>query len=73
MNSERKQQALAAWYQLLNEPLIRMDCEDQYDELLKAADEMERLGIINGAEWRHLVREAGLAFANATEGVEGGT
>ncbi len=73
MNSERKQQALAAWYQLLNEPLICMDCEDQYDELLKAADEMERLEIINSTEWRQLVREAGLAFAKATAGVEGGT
>jgi hypothetical protein len=73
MNHDRKQEALAAWYQLLNEPALRMDCEEQYDELLKAADEMEREGIISSAEWRSLVREAGLMFANATEGVGGGT
>ena len=73
MNDDRKQDALAAWYQLLKEPEIRMDCEEQYDELLKAADEMERTGLISGAEWRQLVREAGVAFANATEGVGGGT
>ena len=73
MNSEQKQQALAAWYQLLNEPLIGMECEDQYDDLLKAADEMERLEIINSTEWRQLVREAGMTFATAPEGIEGGT
>lgn len=73
MNDDRKQEALDAWYQLLKEPQIRMDCEEQYDELLKAADEMESTGLINDAEWRRLVREAGLAFANATEGSGGGT
>lgn len=73
MNDERKRQALAAWYQLLKEPEIRMDCEEQYDELLKAADEMEQQGLINGAEWRKLVREAGAAFSIAVEGVGRGT
>ncbi|MCX2901334.1 hypothetical protein [Pseudomonas mandelii] len=73
MNDDRKQQAMAAWYQLLNEPLIRMDCEEQYDELLKAADEMERTGLINSNEWRQLVREAGTAFAQLTEGLGRGT
>lgn len=73
MNHNKKQEALAAWYQLLNEPELRMDCEEHYDELLKAADEMEGDGIITSAEWRKLVREAAAAFANATEGVGGGT
>lgn len=73
MNDDRKQQAMAAWNQLLKEPLIRMDCEEQYDELLKAADEMERAGLITSNEWRQLVREAGTAFAQATEGMGGGT
>ncbi|UWF51414.1 hypothetical protein NYP20_10795 [Pseudomonas sp. N3-W] len=73
MSDDQKQQALAAWYKLLREPEIRMDSEEQYDELLKAADEMERAGLINGVEWRGLVREAGAAFAKAIEGSGGGT
>jgi hypothetical protein len=73
MNDDRKQEALDAWYQLLKEPETRMDAEEQYDELLKAADEMERTGLINGVEWRQLVRAAGVAFSNATEGLGRGT
>ena len=34
---------------------------------------MERAGLINSNEWRQLVREAGLAFAQATEGIGNGT
>lgn len=73
MNDQAKQEALAAWYKLLRHPEIRMDSEEHYDELLKAADEMERTGLINAAEWRVLVREAGVAFANSIQGVGGGT
>ncbi|MHC8285999.1 hypothetical protein ACYZUD_04035 [Pseudomonas sp. XS1P51] len=73
MNDDQRKEALAAWYQLLKEPEIRMDAEEQYDELLKVADEMERQGLISSTEWRGLVREAGVAFANATEGVDRGT
>lgn len=73
MNDDPKQEALAAWYKLLRQPEIRMDSEEHYDELLKAADEMERIGLINGSEWRVLVREAGVAFANSIQGVGGGT
>jgi glycerol dehydrogenase-like iron-containing ADH family enzyme len=73
MNDDQKKQALAAWQKLLNEPEIRMDAEEQYDELLKAADEMERTGLINSSEWRKLVKAAGTSFAKAIEGVGGGT
>ncbi|VVO38187.1 hypothetical protein [Pseudomonas fluorescens] len=73
MNDDQKEQALLAWRKLLEEPAIRMDPEEHYDELLKAADELERTGVINGNEWRKLVKEAGTAFANATEGLGGGT
>ncbi|MHC8362556.1 hypothetical protein ACYZUA_20105 [Pseudomonas sp. LS2P72] len=71
--SDQKSEALAAWYQLLKVPEIRMDAEEQYDALLRAADEMERTGLINSAEWRRLVQEASAAFANATEGLGRGT
>lgn len=73
MTDDLRRDALAAWYKLLAQPEIRMDVEEQYDELLKAADEMERQGLISSAEWRTLVREAGVAFSHATEGVGRGT
>ena len=73
MSDDQKSEALAAWYQLLKVPEIRMDAEEHYDALLKAADEMERTGLINSAEWRRLVQEASAAFANATEGLGRGT
>lgn len=73
MNDDQKKLALAAWYKLLHEPEIRMDVEEQYDELLKAADEMERTGLIGSSEWRKLVKEAATAFAKVIDGVGGGT
>ena len=73
MNEKAKQEALVAWYKLLRQPDLRMDSEEHYDELLKAADDMERAGLINGAEWRVLVREAGVAFAQSIQGIGGGT
>ncbi|MFJ7793736.1 hypothetical protein [Pseudomonas sp. NPDC096950] len=73
MNDDPKQEALAAWYKLLRQPGIRMDSEEHYDELLKAADDMERAGFINASEWRVLVREAGVAFAQSIQGIGGGT
>ncbi|MBK5415505.1 hypothetical protein [Pseudomonas sp. TH31] len=73
MNDQAKQQALAAWYQLLRQPEIRMDSEEHYDELLKAADELERKGLISGSEWRVLLREAGAVFANSIAGLGGGS
>jgi hypothetical protein len=73
MSDIRKEQALAAWRKLLEEPEIRMDAEDQYDELLKMADTMEQEGLITATEWRQLVRKAGARFAQATEGLSGGT
>jgi hypothetical protein len=50
-----------------------MDCEEHYDKLLKAADEMEGAGLINNAEWRELVRDARGAFSAASDGVGSGT
>lgn len=73
MTDDPRQDALAAWYKLLAQPEIRMDVEEQYQELLKAAEEMERKGLISSAEWRTLVREAGVAFYSATEGGGRGT
>lgn len=73
MNDDQKETALLAWRRLLKEPGIRMDPEEHYDELLKAADELERTGVISNSEWRKLVKEASTAFANVVEGLGGGT
>jgi hypothetical protein len=73
MREEDRKQALAAWRKLLEEPEVRMGAEEQYDDLLKMADTMEQDELITPEEWRHLVRKAGVKFAQATEGLVGGT
>lgn len=49
-----------------------MDVEEQYDELLKLADEYKRSGMINSDDWRELVEEATAFYAHSVEGLEGG-
>ena len=73
MIDDRKKQALTDWLKLLSQPEIRMNPEEQYDELLKMADTMEQEGLITAPEWRQLIRDAGVVFAQAREGLEGGT
>lgn len=73
MNDDRKKQALVAWRRLLEEPVIRMGAEEQYDELLKLADEYQRAGMIDGDDWRELVEEATAFYGHAVEGLDGGT
>ena len=73
MYQDQKTQALEAWRKLLDQPEIRMDAEEQYDELLKQADELKRNGVISGEEWKALVEEAMAFYAQAIEGVGGGT
>ena len=41
MFDQQKKQSLAAWRKLATQSQMRLDPEEQYDELLKAADEME--------------------------------
>ena len=66
MFDQRKKELLAAWRKLATQSQLQMDPEQQYDELLKAADEMEAQGIITSAEWRQLVRDAGSVFTSDT-------
>ncbi|WP_166219391.1 hypothetical protein [Pseudomonas atagonensis] len=66
MFEQRKKEALAEWRKLATQAQLRMDAEEQYDELLKAADDMELQGLITGAEWRQLVRDAGSVFTRPT-------
>ena len=62
MFDQQKKAKLAAWRKLATQSQMRLDPEEQYDELLKAADEMEEQGLITSAEWRQLVRDAGSVF-----------
>ena len=66
MFDQRKKELLAAWRNLATQSQLQMDPEQQYDELLKAADEMEEAGLITSAEWRQLVRDAGSVFTSDT-------
>ena len=67
MFDQRKQTKLAAWREMATQPQRHLDPEEQYDELLKAADEMEEQGLITSAEWRQLVRDAGSVFTSDNE------
>lgn len=73
MNDFRKSQALTAWHKLFTRPEIRMDVEEQYEELLRLADDFEDQGIISVEERRHLITQATAAYAKAVEGVREGT
>lgn len=49
---------MADWSKIGEEPEIRMDAEEQYDELLKLADKYKRTGVIDDDDWRELLEEA---------------
>ena len=55
MINNRKGRALAARRKLLKEPEILKDAQEQYDELLKLADEYKRTSVIHDDDWRDLV------------------
>ena len=68
---QAKQAKLAEWRKLATQAQMRLDPEEQYDELLKAADEMEEQGLITSAEWRQLVRDAGNVFTADSSRING--
>ncbi|MBA1205110.1 hypothetical protein G7009_25695 [Pseudomonas capeferrum] len=68
-DQQRRLRALDAWHQILDDAQLRMDCPDTYhEELLRQADEMDRLGIVTWTEWRDLRREADQAYLRAVAG-----
>jgi lipopolysaccharide biosynthesis regulator YciM len=69
MNRERKDLALATWRKLLESPETRMNASEQYDELLRLADEFQHKGIIDRDERKDLVWEATSHYARAVEQV----
>ncbi|MEX5684769.1 hypothetical protein [Pseudomonas silesiensis] len=73
MNDMRKTQALATWEKLFNQPEIRMDAEEQYEELLRLADDFEDQGIISPQERGRLIEKATALYAQSIEGIGEGT
>ncbi|MCP1475915.1 hypothetical protein ABIA54_005236 [Pseudomonas sp. EB276 TE3739] len=71
MFDQQKKASLAAWRKLAEQNEADLDLDQQYDELLKAADEMEEQGLITSAEWRELVRKAGNVFTASEEQPQG--
>lgn len=68
-DEERKLLALSSWHDALDDRALRMNCPDVYhDELLRQADEMDRLKIVTWQEWRDLRIEADQAYLRAVAG-----
>jgi hypothetical protein len=55
MKGDLRKQALANWQKLFSMPANLISDEARYDKLLRAADDMERSGLIRSDEWRKLV------------------
>jgi lipopolysaccharide biosynthesis regulator YciM len=73
MYEDRKLQALETWHKLLDHPQIRMNAEEQYEELLRLAEEYLKQGFIDRDQRKQLVTQATRRYAQAVEGVGGGT
>lgn len=50
MYDDAKVQAFFAFHDLLTNPEVRMDAQEQYDELLRLVDNFKAKGIIDGEE-----------------------
>ncbi|MFJ7798883.1 hypothetical protein [Pseudomonas sp. NPDC096950] len=67
--SERKLKALQEWHRAFENRALRMNSPDSFhEELIRQADEMERLGVVDWQEWRDLRVEADQAYLLAVAG-----
>mgnify|MGYP007014268736 CR=1 FL=1 len=73
MYNHTKVQAFASFHDLLVAPEIRMNAQEQYEELLRLADHFGAKGIISPAERRSLIEVATIAYARSVEGMRAGT
>jgi lipopolysaccharide biosynthesis regulator YciM len=73
MNENRKAQALETWHSLLIKPEVRMTAQEQYEELLRLAEEYLKQGFIDRDERKGLVSEATQRYAQAVGAVVAGT
>jgi hypothetical protein len=68
---EVKLRAYDRWHRVLDDYSLRMDNPDAYhDELLRQADDMDRLGVVTWHEWRELRIEADQAYLRAVAGAD---
>lgn len=67
MNDDPKVQAFSTWYELLVKPEARMGTQDQYDELLRLADNFREKGIIGTEERKTLIQVATLAYTRSVQ------
>ncbi|WP_098466975.1 hypothetical protein [Pseudomonas lurida] len=67
MQPSTQRSAVKAWAAIYAHAVDEQDIEDKYFELLRQADDMESTGLINGKEWRMLVRRAGEFLASTAE------
>jgi hypothetical protein len=66
---EERSRALDRWYRTLENRSLRLDSPDSYhEELLRQADEMDRLGMIDWRAWRDLRVRADLAYLRSIAG-----
>lgn len=68
---EAKLRAYERWHRALDDCSLRMDCPDAYhEELLRQADEMDRLDVVTWQEWRELRMTADKAYLQAVAGAD---
>jgi hypothetical protein len=73
MYEDRKAHALTTWNQLLEHPEIRMTAPEQYDELLRLAEEYCEEGFITREDRRRMIEKATANYRRAVEGLGQGT
>lgn len=69
--SQQRLEAIDRWLQTFDDHGLRRDCPSSYhEELLRQADEMDRLRLIDWEQWRDLRRLADSAFLQAVAGAD---
>ncbi|KRP59329.1 hypothetical protein SAMN04490205_3683 [Pseudomonas trivialis] len=67
MQRSLRRSAVRTWAQIYTQVVNEQNIEDKYFKLLRTADDMESSGLIDGREWRKLVRKAGEFLASTAE------
>jgi len=66
---QRRLKAVNRWFLLYDDVEQRRNCPStHHEELLRLADEMDRLGLVDWREWRDLRRLADRGFLRAIAG-----
>lgn len=68
MKSDERNEALTAWREVLDRPDYRMAAADQYEELVRLADNYQRGGVISEEEKNALIFEATNRYASLVVG-----